>query len=108
MQVTQQEIQEWHAAGIRYADSFKRSEFHLVEVLRNMAASQGHYLYKCQNLKEYATLMWNLSENVISDMVIVANKAVEIPEMLDVLRERKTTVSKLRKICPVITPPDAK
>jgi hypothetical protein len=88
------------------AAKWRRCEFRLVELLRHMSLTRGYYLYQCESLSSYARYCWQLPENAVRDLVIVANKAIEVPEMLEALKSGQATVSKLRKVCSVITPID--
>jgi hypothetical protein len=94
-----EQIQLWHDEGLEVATQWRRCEFRLVELLRHMSLTRGYYLYQCESLSSYARYCWQLPENAVRDLVTVANKAIEIPEMLESLKSGRATVSKLRKIC---------
>ncbi len=107
MQITSVVIQDWHEEGLNLSAQYKRSEARMVELLALIAQHKGYYRYQCDSLREYALYMWELPENAAANIVTVANKAIEIPELIEALKRGKTTVSKLRKVCPVITQKDA-
>ena len=102
MEFTKEMIQQWHEEGVELAYVWKRCEHRMVEILGFMYQSKGYYFYECASLSEYAIQKWKLPENAARDLVTVAIKAIEIPEMLEALKSEKATVSKLRKVCPVI------
>lgn len=102
MDYTNERIQQWHEEGIELAHLWKRCEHRMVELLGFMHVSKGYYLYDCASLREYAIERWSLPPAAASDLVTVAKKSCEIPEMLEALKANKATVSKLRKVCPVI------
>ncbi len=107
MQATSLMIQDWHEEGLNLAAHYKRGEARMVELLSLIAQHKGYYLYQCDSLKAYALYSWELPPGAAADMVTVANKAIEVPELIEALKRGKSTVSKLRKVCPVITPKDA-
>lgn len=102
MHYTNEMIREWHEEGVELANLWKRCEHRMVELLGFMHESRGYYLYDCASLREYAIERWALPPNAASDLVTVAKKSCEIPEMLEALKASKATVAKLRKVCPVI------
>ena len=102
MEFSKDKIKDWHEEGVELAFVWKRCEHRMVELLGFMYQSKGYYLYACASLREYAIQKWKLPENAARDIVTVAIKALEIPEMLEALKAEKATVSKLRKVCPVI------
>lgn len=58
------------------------------------------------SLRRYAIDLWGLPEYTAADMVTVARKSLEIPEFITSLQRGKTSLTKLRRICAVITPED--
>ena len=102
MDWSREQIRQWHEEGVELAYVWKRCEHRMVELLGFLYQCKGYYLYECASLREYAIQKWKLPENAAKDLVTVAIKALEIPEMLEALKAEKATVSKLRKVCPVI------
>lgn len=103
MKFSREQIHEWNQEGIKVAGEYLRCEYRMVELLALMAESRGYYLFNCGSLFEYALKIWRLPENAVRDLVTVARKSIEVPAMVESLRERRATVSKLRKVCVVIT-----
>ena len=100
------EIFKLHEEGIHRTHQWIQHEARMVEILSELYKNKIHLLLRCAGLRDYALTFWNIPEHAASDLVTVAKKAAEIPQMIEVLRQRKTTISKLRKICPVITVQD--
>jgi hypothetical protein len=101
-------IEEWHNQGLDAAKNYRRAEYEMVRLLGLLSESRGYLLYRAESLRQYAVCLWHLPENAAADLVTVAKKSIEIPALLDALQEQKTTVSKLRKICPVLTKDNCK
>ncbi len=96
-------IQQWHEEGMKLSARYKSDEARMTELLSLIAQNRAYHLYKCDSLKAYALYMWLLPESAAADMVTVANKSLEVPELIAALKRGRATVSKLRKICSVIT-----
>jgi hypothetical protein len=92
-----------HQEGLAISEQWTLCQAKMIQILSELYQNKIYLFLKCESLKNYAILFWQLPEHTAADLVTVAKKACEIPEMISVLKERKTTVSKLRKICPVIT-----
>ncbi len=97
------EIHNLHAEGLKVVAEYVRCEARLVQILARLHQTKGYYLFRCECLKQYAIFAWNLPENAASDLVTVATKSCEFASLVTALEKRRATVSKLRKICPVIT-----
>jgi hypothetical protein len=103
LSASEEMIHEWHNQGLHAAKNYRRAEYEMVRLLKLLSESRGYLLYRAESLRQYAVCLWHLPENAAADLVTVAKKSIEVPALLDVLHEQKTTVSKLRKICPVLT-----
>ena len=75
----------------------------MVELLNLLASTSGYLYFQCPSLRQYAIEKWGLPEYTAADMVTVARKSLEIPELLSTLQRGQTSLSKLRRICSVIT-----
>jgi len=78
----------------------------MVELLSLMASVDGYFHYQCESLRSYALQMWKLPEYTAYDMVTVARKSLEIPAILAALKRGTSSLSKLRRICSVISVED--
>ena len=103
---TKQQIEAWHKDAVKVAAGYRRCEYRLVELLKNISQCEGYLQYKCDSLTRYARFCLHLPENTIRDFVTVANKAKEVPQIIDALKANKATVSKIRKVCPVLKSDD--
>lgn len=97
-----------HHEGLSLAHNHSCCEARMVEILAELHTRKAHLHFKCESLWQYTVSYWRLSEHAAKDMVTVAKKASEIPEMIAALYSRRATISKLRKICPVIEVRNAK
>ncbi len=104
--MTKNQIQEWHEEGVQLANTFLQCEARMVELLSLIAGASGHLYFQCPSLRQYAIEKWGLPEYTAADVVTVARKALEIPELLSTLQRGQTSLTKLRRICSVITTAD--
>ena len=104
--MTKKQIQEWHEEGVGLASTYLKCEARMVELLGLIANARGYLYFQCPSLRQYAISKWELPEYTAADMVTVARKSLEIPELLSALQRGQTSLSKLRRICSVITPAD--
>ncbi|MGE0631655.1 MAG: hypothetical protein AB7O96_04565, partial [Pseudobdellovibrionaceae bacterium] len=107
MHSIEQNIRSWHEEGIGLSSQHKRNEARMVELLSKLYESKGYLLYQSESLRNYALYVWELPENAAKDMVTVAIKASEVPQILEALSAGHGTVSKIRKVCSVITSENA-
>lgn len=97
-----QMIKDWHERGIAIGTAHARCEYEMASLLANMHASDGYLHYKSPSLKDYVINFYRLNEYAARDLVTVAVKAVQYPELLEALRTRQSSISKLRKICSML------
>ncbi len=102
--MTKKQIQDWHEEGVQLASAYLKCEARMVELLSLIAHANGYLHFQCPSLRQYAINKWGLPEFTAADMVTVARKSLEIPELLSTLQRGQTSLSKLRRICSVITP----
>lgn len=108
MHVTKLQIENWHREGLALAMGYVRTEARMVELLSLICREHGYFYFQYESLSSYALLSWKLPENTARDMVTVARKSLEIPALLESLRSGRASVSKLRRICAVISDADQK
>ncbi len=90
------------------AHDLKNRYLKLFENLLRVEADQIYQQFEVPSLYLYCTELLELSPSISNDFINVVRKSLEIPELADAVRARKITISKARKICPVITPTDFK
>jgi 5-methylcytosine-specific restriction endonuclease McrA len=95
--------QEIHQRALLAAKEFKRSESKLIQILQEVEDSRLYLDLELTSLHRYAIQTLGLSENVASDFITVARKARVVPLLQEALREGNVSVSKVRKVAPVLT-----
>jgi hypothetical protein len=97
-------IQMLHMRAIAIASQLKRSEADLIEILQELDAHKAFRDYGCASLYEYCVQFLNLSESTSYNLINVARKAKVVPELKIAIASGELSVSKARKIIPVLTP----
>ena len=98
--MTQQQI---HAKSLEVADRYKKSVFELIEILQTLDAHKTFREYECSSLYDYSIKRLGLSEDVAYNYIAVARKAIEVPALKKEIQDNRITMSKARKIIPVLT-----
>src|ERR1700733_9773455 len=96
-------IQEIHERALKAAGRFKRAEADLISVLQEVEASRVFVELKFTSLFQYCVEALGLSEDVTANFVTVSRKASKVPMLQSAIQEGLLTVSKARKITPVLT-----
>lgn len=92
-----------HEKALKVVRQFKRSESDLIEVIQEADTHRVYSRFKCKNLHEYTMKVLDLSESIALNFIAVARKAKEVPELKEVIKSGALSVSKARKITPVLT-----
>lgn len=92
-----------HEKALKVVKQYKRSESDLIEVIQEADAHRVYSRFKCKNLYEYTMKVLELSESIALNFIAVARKAKEVPELKEVIKSGALSVSKARKITPVLT-----
>ena len=99
---------ELHNEAMSAAQDLKMHYLNLFEILLAVEADQIYQQFEVTSLYMYCTELLELSPSISNDFINVVRKSLEIPELAAAVRSRKLTISKARKICPVITTTDHK
>lgn len=91
-----------HEKAILKAKTFHRAEIELIDVLQEIDTQKTFLHYRCTSLHNYCVKFLKLSDANASNFTNVARKAKEVPELKEAIRNQEITVSKARKITPVI------
>lgn len=91
-----------HEKAVTHAKTFHRAEADLIDILQEIDAAKTFLHYQCTSLHAYCFKFLKLSEANTSNFIAVARKAREVPELKEAIRNQELTVSKARKIAPVI------
>ena len=95
-------LDQLHNKIIYLAREHRRTEAKLIDELQK-AEEQRLYLHRGHpSLFRYVCDELSFSEAMTSNLITVARKAREVPQLKEEIRKGNISVSKLRKICPVI------
>ena len=87
----------------RIAITYRKAEIGLLEIICQMDRTKAFYHLGFSSLFSYVTDRLKLSEAVAYNFINVARKSHEVPELKQEIARGKITVSKAKKITPVIT-----
>lgn len=93
-----------HERAMKLANTLITSERELVEVLRELDVIKGFYDYGATSLFDYAHRILGLAEHTAYDIINVARKSREVPELGTAVAAGEISVTKARRISAVITP----
>ncbi len=93
---------EIHNKAIEIVSRFRRSEADLIDILQKVDEHRVYYRFECKNLHEYTMKVLKLSESIAFNFIVVARKAKEVPELKKAIESGALSVSKARKITPVL------
>lgn len=96
-------IAEIHEKAIAIARSFRDSEAQLLAVLQQVEEENVYLHQGFPSLFSYAVECLSLSEAVAYNFICVARKARAVPELKEAIARGALSVSKARKITPVLT-----
>lgn len=94
---------EIHEEAIGVCKNIKGDYVRLFEILLEVESRQIYHQFDLPSLYVYCTEMLDLSRNVAHDFIIVVRKALEVPELRAAICSKRLSISKARKICPVLT-----
>ena len=93
---------ELHEKALEIVSRYKRAEADLIDILQKVDEHRVYLQFECKNLHEYTMKMLKLSESVAFNFIVVARKAREVPELKKAIQSGHLSVSKARKITPVL------
>ena len=92
-----------HQKALEIAARYKRVEADLITVLQEIESSRVFVKMGYTSLFNYCVEALGLSESVAYNFVTVARKAREVPVLQSAIQNGSLSVSKARKIAPVLT-----
>lgn len=92
-----------HDKALQVAANYKRAEADLISVLQEIDRGRVYSKMGYSSLFTYCVQALRLSESVTANFVTVARKAREVPVLQAAIRDGSLSVSKARKITPVLT-----
>lgn len=97
------QIEKVDERALRVTNQYRTCEAELVNLLQEMDKLRGYLHFEFTSLHDYAIRRLKLSEATTSNLITVARKAVEFPELKSAIEQGTLSVSKARKITPVLT-----
>jgi len=104
MKSKSQIVDEIHQRGLAAVARFKSCEIELIEVLEQADRFRVHTAMGFSSLFVYATSGLGLSDEVAYIYINVARKAREVPALKEAIRAGAVSVSKAKRITPVLKP----
>ena len=92
-----------HEQALATVRRYKSCEIELIEILERADKAKVHYMLKYSSLFKYATDGLGLSPEVAYIYINVARKAAQLPALKAQIKSGEITVSKAKKISPVLT-----
>jgi hypothetical protein len=97
------EIQEIHQRALKAAERYKRSEMDVVLSIQEVDESSTFLRLGHTSIFNYMVHALGFSESIAANFITVSRKAKEIPMLQTAIQEGLLSVSKARKITPVLT-----
>lgn len=99
-------VMRLHDEAIAKSKVYQKAEGDLLEVLMRVEENKIYYDFELTSLHQYAMTCLMLTSNVANDFINVMRTSKDVPELVQAIFDGKTTVSKARRVCSVITPED--
>jgi 5-methylcytosine-specific restriction endonuclease McrA len=96
------ECETLHQKIVHLASKHRFIEAELLDHLQEAEKMRLHLYRSHSSLFRYVVDELGFSDAVASNLITVARKALEVPEIKEEVRQGKLGISKLRKVCPVI------
>ncbi|RYZ80648.1 MAG: hypothetical protein EOP06_24950, partial [Proteobacteria bacterium] len=97
-----------HDRAMKAAANLKRCEVELLEAISDVERRQVYFQFELTSLFQYCVEILGLSRHAAYDFITVMRKSAEVPALHEAIQSGKTTISKARKICSVITERNSK
>ena len=101
-QARQLQIEKFHEHALFASREYKKAEHVLFEAVCEVDRYQVHAYFECSSLFEYCIKYLNISEAMACNMIAVARKSKQVPELKAAVMAGEVSVSTARKITPVI------
>ncbi len=96
------QIEKVHEHALFASREYKKAEHVLFEAVCEVDRYQVHAYFECSSLFEYCIKYLNISEAMACNMIAVARKSKQVPELKAAVMAGEVSVSTARKITPVI------
>src|SRR5262249_53985260 len=97
------QFQVLHEKALQISKSYLQAESELIEVLQQIDRCRCYRELGYKSLFEYSTRGLKLSESVTYNLITIARKSVEVPQLQKMIKDREISVSNARMIAPVLT-----
>jgi hypothetical protein len=98
-----EKVKALNQQAIRVAGFYSRCEAELISILQEFDKYRGYLHFGCTSLHGYCVDVLKLSEATAYNFTSVCRKAAQIPELKTAIESGELTLSKARKIVPVLT-----
>jgi hypothetical protein len=98
-----EKVQALNEEAIRVAGIYNRCEAELISILQEFDKYRGYLHFGCTSLHGYCVYVLKLSEATAYNFTAVCRKAVQVPELKSAIESGELTLSKARKIVPILT-----
>jgi hypothetical protein len=92
-----------HEKAVQIAKTYLCAESELIAVLQEIDRYRAYRDLGHKSLFEYATQGLKLSESVSYNLIAIARKSHEVPELQEMIRKQEISISNARMIAPVLT-----
>src|SRR4051812_44754365 len=93
-----------HAQAVHHAKTYLSAEVALLEVLVQMLQQKCHLELGYPSLHVYIVQALQLSDGQAYNLISVARKSIEVPELKLAVDEGRLNISRARRIVSVLTP----
>lgn len=96
-----------HEKALLLAHELKFKYLQFFEILMEAEAELIYLQFEIPSLIQYCTELLEVSPQIAKDFSVVVKKSLEVPSLASAVRSQKVTISKARKVCPVISEDDS-
>lgn len=98
-----EKIQEIHSLAIKASETYRKSEAELLLAISKVDENKVHIHLGYSSLFDYALKVLKLSEACAFNLITVSRKSKTVPELKEAVVSGQLSISKARKITPVLT-----
>jgi hypothetical protein len=91
-----------HEKAVATSKTYLRSQSDLIDCLHELDQDKTYLIFEVTSLYAYCLKFLNLSEDAACDLIAIMRKAKSVPELKTAIRNGDLTVSKARRLVPVI------
>lgn len=95
-------ILDLHERALQVVGLYKKSEAEVISILQELDQYRGYLHFEATSLHDYCFSILKLSQDTACNLIAVARKSREVPALKEAIEKGEITLSKARKIVPVI------